>query len=208
MTHVSSGEDAHVVRDLRLPPRVDRKRITDAVRSILEAIGEDPDREGLRETPRRVADMYEEVFAGLHVDPADHLDVLFDAKHDEMIMVRDIPLSSICEHHLVPFMGKAHVAYIPSEKGCITGLSKVARLVETLSKRPQVQERLTTQIADAMEEGLAPRGVLVVIEAEHLCMTMRGVKKPGAQTVTSAVRGVFRDNTSTRAEAMGLITRT
>lgn len=204
---VGPGDDASVVRDLRPQPAFDRARIEEAVRSILEAIGEDPDREGLRETPRRVANMYEEIFAGLGEDPAENLDVLFDAKHDEMIMVRDIPLSSICEHHLVPFMGKAHVAYIPSEKGCITGLSKVARLVETLSKRPQVQERLTTQIADVLEEGLAPRGVLVVIEAEHLCMTMRGVKKPGAQTVTSAVRGIFRDNSATRAEAMGLIAR-
>ncbi len=186
---------------------MDESRIEKAVRELLEAIGEDPDREGLVDTPARVARMYAEIFAGLHHDPDEHLVSMFEANHDEMIMVRDIPLASMCEHHLIPFIGKAHVAYIPSEKGCITGLSKLARLVDTLSRRPQVQERLTTQIADALEEGLKPRGVLVVIEAEHLCMTMRGVKKPGAETVTSAVRGVFRDNTATRAEAMGLIAR-
>jgi len=175
------------------------------VRTILKAIGEEPDRDGLQRTPRRVAGMYEELFVGLHVDPADELDVVFEANHDEMIMVKDIPLGSMCEHHLIPFIGQAHVAYIPNESGQITGLSKLARLVDLLSKRPQVQERLTTQIADAIEKALAPRGVLVVIEAEHLCMSMRGVRKPGSKTVTSSVRGLFRRNEATRAEAMGLI---
>jgi GTP cyclohydrolase I len=184
---------------------MDKPSIEEAVRQILTAIGEDVDRDGLRETPRRVADMYEEIFAGLHGDPRDELDVVFEADHDEMILLKDIGLTSMCEHHLVPFAGKAHVAYIPNKKGQITGLSKLARLVELLSKRPQVQERLTTQIADTIEEVLDPRGVLVVLEAEHFCMTMRGVRKPGTMTVTSAVRGLFRENTATRAEAMGLI---
>ena len=151
--------------------------------------------------------MYREIFAGIGHDPSTELDVTFEADHDEMIMVRDIPLYSVCEHHLVPFIGRAHVAYIPNEQGDITGLSKLARLVDLLAKRPQVQERLTTQIAEAIERALNPRGVLVVIEAEHLCMSMRGVKKPGSETVTSAVRGMFRRNSATRAEAMGLIGR-
>lgn len=185
----------------------DRERIVRAVREILEAVGEDPDREGLQRTPERVADMYAEIFEGINSDASAQMDVVFNAEHDEMIMIRDIPLFSTCEHHLVPFMGHAHVAYIPNKEGQITGLSKLARVVDLLSKRPQVQERLTTQIADAIEHALSPRGVLVVIEAEHLCMTMRGVKKPGAQTVTSAVRGMFRKNEATRAEAMGLIGR-
>jgi GTP cyclohydrolase I len=192
----------------RIRPRrpVDTAAIEEAVRTILEAIGEDPDRDGLLKTPRRVADMYEELFVGLQAaDPADELDAVFEANHDEMIMVKDIPLGSMCEHHLIPFIGQAHVAYIPNESGQITGLSKLVRLVDVLSKRPQVQERLTTQIADAMESALAPRGVLVVIEAEHLCMSMRGVRKPGSKTVTSSVRGLFRRNEATRAEAMGLI---
>jgi GTP cyclohydrolase I len=192
----------------RIQPRgpVDIAAIEEAVRTILEAIGEDPDRDGLLKTPRRVADMYEELFVGLQAeDPADELDAVFEANHDEMIMVKDIPLGSMCEHHLIPFVGQAHVAYIPNESGQITGLSKLVRLVDVLSKRPQVQERLTTQIADAMESALAPRGVLVVIEAEHLCMSMRGVRKPGSKTVTSSVRGLFRRNEATRAEAMGLI---
>jgi GTP cyclohydrolase I len=183
----------------------DPEIIERAVGEILKAIGEDPDREGLRKTPQRVAEMYGELFSGLHVEPTDALDVVFEAGHDEMIMVRDIPLYSICEHHLIPFLGKAHVAYIPNKEGQITGLSKLARLVDILARRPQVQERLTTQIADAIGSALDPRGVLVVIEAEHLCMSMRGVRKPGSQTVTSAVRGMFRDNDATRAEAMRLI---
>ncbi len=181
--------------------------IADAVRQILKGIGEDTGREGLARTPERVAAMYGELFSGLGRNPADEIDVVFEAGHDEMIMVRDIPLASLCEHHLIPFIGKAHVAYIPNEKGQITGLSKLARVVDLLSRRPQVQERLTTQIADAVEHALDPRGVLVVIEAEHLCMTMRGVRKPGSETVTSAVRGIFRDNEATRSEAMGLINR-
>jgi GTP cyclohydrolase I len=177
----------------------------DAVRDILEAVGEDPDREGLKHTPERVADMYAEVFSGLGHDPASELDVIFDAEHDEMIMVKDIALYSMCEHHLVPFLGVAHVAYIPNEKGQITGLSKLARLVDSVARRLQVQERLTVQIADALEQALEPRGILVVVEAEHLCMSMRGVRKPGHKTVTSAVRGLLRDDEATRAEAMGLI---
>jgi GTP cyclohydrolase IA len=182
-------------------------KIRDSVRTILAAIGDDPERDGLAKTPERVAEMYQELFSGVGRDPVDELDVVFDAGHDEMIMVRDIPLYSVCEHHLIPFLGKAHVAYVPNLKGQITGLSKIARLVDLLSRRPQVQERLTTQIADALEQALAPRGVLVVLEAEHLCMSMRGVRKPGSQTVTSAVRGVFRTREATRAEAMNLISR-
>ena len=181
--------------------------IADAVRQILKGVGEDVDRQGLQRTPERVAAMYQELFEGLDRDPVDEIDVVFDADHDEMIMVRDIPFFSICEHHLVPMLGRAHVAYIPNAEGQITGLSKIARVVDVVSKKPQVQERITTQIADAIEKALQPRGVFVVIEAEHLCMTMRGVKKPGSQTVTSAVRGLFRDNEATRAEAMGLISR-
>jgi GTP cyclohydrolase IA len=186
-------------------PTVDTDRIERAVREILIAIGEDPDRDGLKRTPKRVASMYEEIAGGLYDDPARHLVVTFEADHDEMVMVRDIPLFSICEHHLVPFHGKAHVAYIPGDDGRITGLSKLARLVDGFAKRPQVQERLTTQIADAIAEALQPLGVFVVIEAEHLCMSMRGVRKPGSTTVTSAVRGLFKDNPATRAEAMSFL---
>ena len=186
-------------------PAVDLERIEHAVREILLAIGEDPDRDGLLRTPARVAAMYEEIFSGLHEDPAAHLRVTFEANHDEMVLVRDIPLYSSCEHHLTPFHGVAHVAYIPGEDGRITGLSKIARLVEGFARRPQVQERLTTQIADALMHALDPKGVFVVIECEHLCMSMRGVKKAGSLTVTSAVRGLFKDNPATRAEAMSLI---
>ena len=188
-----------------LARRFDRDRIVAAVREILEAIGDDPEREGLKGTPDRVADMSAEIFSGIDRDASEELNVVFDEEHDEMILIRDIPLYSVCEHHLLPWVGQAHVAYIPNEEGHITGLSKIARVVDTLSKRPQVQERLTTQIAAAIEKALDPRGVLVILEAEHLCMTMRGIKKPGAQTVTSAVRGIFRRNEATRAEAMGLI---
>ena len=184
---------------------VDEARIEKAVREILEAIGEDPDRDGLDGTPGRVARMYGEIFSGLHQEPGEVLTVTFEADHDEMVMVRDIAFHSACEHHLVPFIGRAHVAYIPGDDGRITGLSKLARLVEGYAKRPQVQERLTSQIADTLMAKLEPRGVLVVIEAEHLCMAMRGVKKPGSITVTSAVRGLFRDNAATRAEAMAFI---
>ena len=185
---------------------VDKGRIEKAVREILEAIGEDPDRDGLVRTPARMADMYEEIFEGLHRDPSEHLTVTFEAEHDEMVMVRDIPVHSLCEHHLIPFAGRAHVAYIPGDDGRITGLSKIARLVDGFARRPQVQERLTTQIADALQSVLQPDGVFVVIEAEHLCMSMRGVRKPGSLTITSAVRGLFKTNPATRAEAMSLIT--
>ena len=185
---------------------VDKGRIEKAVREILEAIGEDPDRDGLQRTPLRIAEMYDEIFAGLHDDPSKHLTVTFEADHDEMVMVRDIPVHSLCEHHLIPFAGRAHVAYIPGDDGRITGLSKIARLVDGFAKRPQVQERLTTQIADALVGELKPNGVLVMIEAEHFCMSMRGVKKPGSLTITSAVRGLFKTNAATRAEAMSLIT--
>jgi GTP cyclohydrolase IA len=183
----------------------DHAKIERGVRLILEGIGEDLDRDGLRETPARVARMYEEITSGLRADPTAVLQAVFDEGHDEMVMIRDIPLASICEHHLIPFVGKGHVAYIPNEQGRITGLSKLARLVDGLARRPQVQERLTAEIADALVERLEPRGALVVIEAEHLCMSMRGVRKPGAITVTSAVRGMFRNSMSTRLEAMNLL---
>ena len=186
---------------------IDQPRIAAAVREILIAIGEDPDREGLQQTPARVARAYEEIFSGLHTDPADVLTTVFDEQHEEMVVVRDIPLYSTCEHHLVPWHGQAHVGYIPNEAGEITGLSKLARLVDVYAKRPQVQERLTTQVADALESCLSPRGVIVVVEAEHLCMSMRGVRKPGSRTVTSAVRGLLKTSSAARAEAMGLILR-
>jgi GTP cyclohydrolase I len=200
--------DANRVPALHELRGVDKPRIERAIREILLAIGEDPDRDGLVRTPARVAEMYEELFAGLHDDPSRHLAVSFEANHDEMVMVRDIRIDSLCEHHLVPFHGFAHVAYIPGADGRITGLSKLARLVEGYARRPQVQERLTTQIADALMDVLNPAGVFVVIEAEHLCMSMRGVKKPGSLTVTSAVRGLFKDNQATRAEAMAFIRQT
>ena len=184
----------------------DLPRIERAVREILLAVGEDPDRDGLRETPARVARAMGEQFSGLRLVPADVLTTVFDADHEEMVIVRDIELYSTCEHHLVPFIGRAHVGYIPNEKGQITGLSKLARLVDVYAKRPQVQERMTSQIADAMMATLEPRGAIVIIEAEHLCMSMRGVRKPGAKTVTSAVRGIFLSSESTRAEAMSLLT--
>ena len=184
---------------------VDLARIEKAVREILIAIGEDPDRDGLVRTPRRVAEMYAEIFSGVQEDPARHLVTTFEANHDEMVMVRDIPLYSLCEHHLAPFHGHAHVAYIPGADGRITGLSKLARLVDGFAKRPQVQERLTTQIADALVDALQPRGAFVLIEAEHLCMSMRGVRKPGTLTITSAVRGLFKDSQATRAEVMALL---
>jgi GTP cyclohydrolase I len=185
-------------------PTMDSARIEAAVREFLAGIGEDPSREGLRETPARVARACAEIFAGMTADPARLLATTFNASHDEMVLVRDIEVYSVCEHHLLPFHGVAHVAYIPPADGRITGLSKLARLVDAYARRPQVQERLTTQIADALVEHLGARGVLVVLECEHLCMTMRGVKKPGSKTVTSAVRGMLR-NPATRAEAMSLI---
>jgi GTP cyclohydrolase IA len=184
---------------------VDLPRIERAVREILLAVGEDPDRDGLVDTPSRVARMYAEQFAGLRQQPEDVLTRIFDSEHDEIVLVRDIDMYSMCEHHLVPFFGKAHIGYIPNSKGEITGLSKLARLVDVYARRPQVQERMTYQIADALMRILDPLGVIVVLEAEHLCMSMRGVRKPGAKTVTSAVRGIFRDQTRTRAEAMSLL---
>jgi len=186
--------------------KFDLPRIERAIREVLLAVGEDPDRDGLRETPARVARALTEQFAGLWLEPADVLTTVFDADHEEMVLVRDIELYSTCEHHLVPFFGRAHVGYIPNEKGQITGLSKLARLVDVYARRPQVQERMTSQIADAMMLTLEPRGVIVIIEAEHLCMSMRGVRKPGAKTVTSAVRGSFLSSETTRLEAMSLLT--
>jgi GTP cyclohydrolase IA len=190
--------------ELRDPPPFDLARAEAAVRELLIAIGEDPERDGLRDTPERVARSFREVFAGLRQHPEDVLTTTFDLGHDEMVLVKDIEVYSMCEHHLVPFHGVAHVGYIPGADGRITGLSKLARLVDVYAKRPQVQERLTTQIADALTKGLAPLGVIVVVECEHLCMSMRGIRKPGAKTVTSAVRGQLRD-AATRAEAMSLI---
>ncbi|WP_329087565.1 MULTISPECIES: GTP cyclohydrolase I FolE [unclassified Streptosporangium] len=189
------------------PLQVDTVRLENAVREILIAIGEDPDRDGLQATPARVARAYAEQFAGLGQTPEEVLTTVFDVDHDEMVLVRDIEVYSTCEHHLVPFHGVAHVGYIPNAKGQVTGLSKLARLVDVYARRPQVQERMTSQIADALMNVLEPRGVIVVIECEHLCMTMRGVRKPGAKTITSAVRGDFRNSDRTRAEAMALIIR-
>ncbi len=185
---------------------IDKKRIEKAVREILLAVGEDPDREGLTRTPERVAAFYEEVFSGLSKDPEEEISVFHNEQNEEMIMVRDIPFYSMCEHHFVPFIGKAHIVYIP-RKGHITGLSKLVKVLEIYAKRPQVQERLTSQVADSLMKKINPHGVLVIVEAEHLCMSMRGVKKPGAITATSAVRGVFMKNPSTRAEAMALLSR-
>ncbi len=188
-------------------PTFDRKRAEAAVRELLFAVGENPDREGLKDTPARVARAYEEIFAGLYTDPTEVLDKTFNEDHRELVLVRDIPFYSTCEHHLVPFFGHAHIGYIPGPSGKVTGLSKLARLIDGLAKRPQVQERLTSQVADALMERLEASAVIVVIEAEHLCMAMRGIRKPGANTVTSAVRGGFRTNASSRAEAMALIQR-
>ncbi|MDO8143861.1 MULTISPECIES: GTP cyclohydrolase I FolE [Isoptericola] len=185
-------------------PPYDPERVEAAIRELLIAVGEDPDREGLRDTPARVARSYREIFAGLHREPEDVLTTTFDLGHEELVLVKDIEVYSTCEHHLVPFHGVAHIGYIPSADGRITGLSKLARLVDVYAKRPQVQERLTTQVADALVSILDPRGVIVVVECEHLCMSMRGVRKPGARTVTSAVRGQLQA-TATRAEAMSLI---
>lgn len=183
---------------------MDKKKIEDAIRDILEAIGENPKRTDLLKTPARVAEMYEEIFSGIKQRPEIELDVVLDQKHEEIILLKGIPLYSICEHHLLPFLGKVHLAYIPKE-GRVTGLSKLARVVDILSKRPQVQERLTTQIADIIMSKLRPQGCMVVIEAEHLCMAMRGIKKPGVLTVTSAVRGIFQKNEKTRAETLSLL---
>ncbi|BBZ50706.1 GTP cyclohydrolase I FolE [Mycobacterium heidelbergense] len=194
----------------RAPGRIrvfDQQRAEAAIRELLHAIGEDPDRDGLQDTPARVARAYREMFAGLYTDPDTVLNTMFDEDHDEMVIVKEIPLYSTCEHHLVSFHGVAHVGYIPGKDGRVTGLSKIARLVDLYAKRPQVQERLTSQIADALVKKLDPRGVIVVVEAEHLCMAMRGVRKPGAVTTTSAVRGQFKTSAASRAEALDLILR-
>ncbi len=183
----------------------DLERAARAIRELLAALGEDPDRDGLLDTPSRVAAMYRELLAGFYEDPDHHLETTFSAGHDEMVMVRDIPFASLCEHHMLPFIGHAHLAYIPNEDGRITGLSKLARLVDGYARQLQVQERLTTQVADALERALAPRGALVILEAEHLCMSMRGVHKPGTLTVTSSVRGLFRTDPATRAEGMQFV---
>lgn len=183
---------------------MDKRKIEKAIRDILEAIGEDPKRKDLQDTPQRVAEMYEEIFSGIHKDPEKELEVILDQRHDEIILLKNISLQSLCEHHLLPFMGRAHIAYIP-KGGRVTGLSKLARVVDILAKRPQVQERLTTQIAEIIMSRLKPQGCMVVIEAEHLCMSFRGVKKPGTLTVTSCVRGIFKENEKTRAETLALI---
>lgn len=184
---------------------MDTLKIENAVRDILEAIGEDPNREGLLDTPKRIAKMYEEIFSGLHEDPKDHLQIFFqEENHEEMVIVKDISFHSVCEHHLVPFFGKAHVAYIP-KGGKLTGLSKLARVVETAARRPQLQERIAKTVAESIMEVLKPHGVLVVLEGEHMCMTMRGIKKPGSKTITSSVRGIFETDAATRSEALSLI---
>jgi GTP cyclohydrolase I len=201
----SAGARAVGLADGRVPPELDRPRAEAAIRELLLAVGEDPDREGLRDTPARVARAYGEIFAGLYADADAVLDKTFDENHRELVLVRDIPVSSICEHHLLPFSGVAHVGYIPSTSGHVTGLSKIARLVDLYARRPQVQERITAQIADALVRKLDPQGVIVVIDAEHLCMSMRGVRKAGSRTTTSAVRGLFQTSPSSRAEAMSLI---
>ena len=181
----------------------DHERIRDAVRVILEAVGEDPDREGLRDTPRRISDMYEEIFSGLRTDPYSIMEVGFEESHDEMVVLRDIPFYSLCEHHFLPFHGVAHVGYLP--KGRVVGMSKLARVVEAFARRPQLQERLTSQVAECIMEAVQPMGVGVVVQAEHLCMTMRGVKKPGSRMTTSAMRGHFRERPATRAEFLSLL---
>ncbi len=200
----AAGRSAQVTADFR--PSFDQPRVEAAVRELLIGIGENVDRDGLKDTPARVARAYAEQFGGLYTDPDEVLATVFAENHSEMVLVRDIPMYSTCEHHLVPFFGSAHVGYIPGRDGKVTGLSKLARVVEGYSKRPQVQERLTTQVAEALVKRLEPTGVIVVIEAEHLCMAMRGIRKPGAITTTSAVRGIFQTRASTRAEAMSLIT--
>ncbi len=203
--HTDAAARVRHVTGVEPSGRFDHDKIERAVRMLLEAIGEDPDRPGIVDTPARVAREFDEIFAGLLVDPVDVLSVTFDEAHDEIVMMRDIPFHSMCEHHLVPFMGTAHVAYLPNKSGQVTGLSKLARLVDVCAKRPGLQERLTTMIADALERALDPRGVMVVIEARHLCMEMRGIRKPGAETVTSAVRGRFRHDAATRTEALALL---
>lgn len=184
---------------------MDKKKIAEGVKMILDGIGEDSSREGLIRTPERVADMYEEIFSGLDKDPSDILGPMFDENHDEIILIKDIPFHSVCEHHLMPFVGRAHIAYAPNKSGKIVGLSKLTRVLEIVAKRPQIQERLTTIIADSIMKKIEPRGVMVIVEAEHLCMSMRGVKKPNTVTVTSAVRGLFKNNPASRSEVLSLI---
>ena len=188
-----------------LPPPVDEQRVAAAIREILFAIGEDPDRDGLQNTPARVGRAYAEIFGGLSVDPSEVLTTTFDEGHEELVLVKDIPVYSMCEHHLVPWHGTAAVGYVPNSEGRITGISKLARVVDLYARRPQVQERLTSQVATALMDRLKPRGAIVVVEAEHLCMAMRGIRKPGSRTVTSAVRGIFQSDSRTRSEAMSLI---
>lgn len=201
-----SHDRVEAATGLRPEEAFDHAKIRQAVRMMFEAIGEDPDRDGLRDTPARVARMFDEIFAGLLVDPVDVISAQFDEGHDDLVLVRDIAFHSICEHHLVPWFGTAHVGYLPGASGRITGLSKLARLVDVCAKRPGVQERMTTMVADALDSVLDPRGVIVVVQARHLCMEMRGIRKPGAETVTSTVRGIFREDSRTRAEAMALVT--
>jgi GTP cyclohydrolase I len=184
---------------------MDQQQIKDSVRQILLSIGEDPDREGLKETPRRVAEMYKEIFSGLEADPIKELAVGFELGHHEMILLKDIPFYSMCEHHMLPFYGVAHVAYIPNEEGRVVGISKIARVVDIIARKPQIQERMVSEIADAINDGLKPLGVAVVVQAEHMCMIMRGIKKPGTSVITSALRGAFKNNPTTRAEFMSLI---
>jgi GTP cyclohydrolase IA len=184
---------------------VDKEKIVQGVKMMLEGIGEDINREGLIRTPQRIADMYEEIFSGVGQDPSGELGPMFDENHDEIILVKDIPFYSVCEHHLVPFIGKAHIAYAPNKSGKIVGLSKLTRVLDIVAKRPQIQERLTTIVADAIMEKIKPRGVMVIVEAEHLCMSMRGVKKPNTITVTSAIRGLFKDNPASRSEVLSFI---
>ncbi|HMP78999.1 MAG TPA: GTP cyclohydrolase I FolE [Pirellulaceae bacterium] len=202
---MSCGDEDMDLAETQVTAEVDLKRIEAAVREILEAVGEDSQRPGLRETPRRVARMYQEMFAGLHHDPSRHLEIVFPETYDEMVLIRDIPFTSMCEHHLLPFSGVAHVAYIPDGK--VTGLSKIARVVEEVARRPQVQERMTQDIAELIDSSLNTIGVAVVLEAEHSCMAIRGIKKPGSTTVTSALRGIFKTNEASRAEFMALIGR-
>ncbi|MEU7871193.1 GTP cyclohydrolase I FolE [Dactylosporangium sp. NPDC049140] len=205
MDHVAARLVSGRLGGVEVEHTVDLRRIEDAVREILIAIGENPDRDGLRKTPARVARAYAELFAGLRVDPAQVLSTTFEADHEELVLVRDIEVQSMCEHHLLPFHGVAHIGYIPGTDGRITGLSKLGRLVEVYARRPQVQERLTSQIADLLMGQLNPRGVIVVIECEHMCMSMRGIQKGGSRTITSAVRGLLRDDAKSRSEAMALI---
>jgi GTP cyclohydrolase IA len=200
-----SDERVRVLTGLRPRGEFDHAKIRQGVRLLLEGLGLDPADERIKDTPDRVARMCDEIFAGLLVEPTDVLDVVLEEHHDEIVLVRDIPFASTCEHHLVPFVGRAHVGYLPNDEGQVTGLSKLARLVDVVAKRPNLQERITSSVADALVDALKPRGVIVVIEAEHFCMSMRGVRKPGAMTVTSAVRGLMRDNPATRAEAMALV---